>query len=1149
MSGENVSLNKTEYAYLDLLEKKLDSKQKAVCCREGNTIVAAGAGSGKTQVLATRFAWLVMSMGIRAPQILTLTFTKKAAGEMYERIYRTLLFFAQNPKTPALEKKRAQTALDEFSDTHIQTLDSYCNSVVKQAANRYGIRPDFTAGGSDSFEDIKKLALPFVLSNRQRLCVQQFAQAGRLEDFAYNILATAVSEYTTLADPPDYFSSKLEEQKKVLIANWNGLICGSPDGELPENSRSLKAIISEIVPAYSMAAQASPGTMFINNTRELIEYLNSISLIEAESIIGIAAQISSIKKASDLLSKIRLPGGKVKPTVAEFKDYIRLLRDEFEIINSLCTYVLQLDDTADLYSLFDKFTALVNESKRMTGNLTFADISELALKILNEQEDIRLAEQAAYEKIMIDEFQDNNSKNKDLLFILNGGTVEGQKLFFVGDEKQSIYKFRGADVSVFNNLKFELGEEAFLQMNYNYRSANELLTIFNHIFGEHNLIFDNTTDKPFEAKYLVPAIQYDPVKQQEVPEEALNEKNRKKLSINLFDATDLDKDVFFNTKDQLAIYIAQEIMRYRTESEALHVPIPYSSFAVLDRGRTDRRYLIKWFNVFNIPYTLDMNTSIFSDGPINDIYNFIQLCVYPDDKISKAGYLASPFANLSEQSVEAILAGENPEQWTDENEKEKFRRAWDFYQTQRILTLSRPLTKTLEVLWNDCGYRYETMLSYRKSLYAEQFDMLFELARQTDQNDKGIAWFADQLSQIKDKEISTFGDDVEINIDELTYPIEKSDAVNIMTIHKSKGLQFEFVFVYGCTGVTKRTKDSLFYFDKENGLTIKPVDGSKNFFYLRQEQRAMQEELAEFRRLIYVAITRAQLTVQIVGSWKEAQTDSDTKEDSFHLIENMVRFYCSEDSKVARPFAFYKIEPVAREEMQDMLYNTNSLADEHTKLEEAREMYKSTEPAIKYEWPESNRKTPSSLEKDYIAREAQDGDTGSRLDGAEDILEGVNFTAADFGTLVHAFLEAQANGTPCDKYKPQAKLLKNLPDNQDILNQMLDSCRTLCEWFTQSDLGKALEQCKAAGRFYRAEWAFRMYLDGSIFTGSIDLIFENPDGTYTIVDYKSDKEIDAEKYRGQQECYRKAASRMLRMTEDKIECWLYFLKHKQAVKL
>ena len=112
MSAQN--MNPNEYAYLDLLPKKLDSKQKAVCFRTGNTIVAAGAGSGKTQVLATRFAWLVMSMGIPAPKILTLTFTKKAAGEMYERIYKTLSFFAENPETPELEKRRSRIALEDF---------------------------------------------------------------------------------------------------------------------------------------------------------------------------------------------------------------------------------------------------------------------------------------------------------------------------------------------------------------------------------------------------------------------------------------------------------------------------------------------------------------------------------------------------------------------------------------------------------------------------------------------------------------------------------------------------------------------------------------------------------------------------------------------------------------------------------------------------------------------------------------------------------------------------------------------------------------------------------------------------------------------------------------------------------------------------
>ena len=91
------------YEYLDLLGKKLDDSQKKVCCHVGNAVVAAGAGSGKTQTLATRFAWLVMSQNISAEKILTLTFTKKAAGEMYERIYKILSEFANNPNCPPVE--------------------------------------------------------------------------------------------------------------------------------------------------------------------------------------------------------------------------------------------------------------------------------------------------------------------------------------------------------------------------------------------------------------------------------------------------------------------------------------------------------------------------------------------------------------------------------------------------------------------------------------------------------------------------------------------------------------------------------------------------------------------------------------------------------------------------------------------------------------------------------------------------------------------------------------------------------------------------------------------------------------------------------------------------------------------------------------
>ena len=201
--------------YLGLLKSfrgKLDDRQEKVCCSTGNTVVAAGAGSGKTQVLATRFAWLVMSKGIPASKILTLTFTKKAAGEMYERIYNTLSFFAENSETPRTERERAKKALETFGETHIQTLDSYCSALVRQAANRYGIRPDFTTG--DAEREIKDAALPFILKHRNNPAIQAFADAGRLQNFAENVLAAAINDYTSIADGDGFFS------KKYALFHW-----------------------------------------------------------------------------------------------------------------------------------------------------------------------------------------------------------------------------------------------------------------------------------------------------------------------------------------------------------------------------------------------------------------------------------------------------------------------------------------------------------------------------------------------------------------------------------------------------------------------------------------------------------------------------------------------------------------------------------------------------------------------------------------------------------------------------------------------------------------------------------------------------------------------------------------------------------------
>ena len=135
-------------------------------------------------------------------------------------------FFANNPETPELEKSRAKEALEDFSNVHIQTFDSYCKGIVSQASNSYGIRPDFSVGEGDSESDIKKQALPFVFENRNSAGIKTFASVGRYQDFADKILSSTIINNTSIITPSDFFVKKLELQKKEVIEAWNFLLLG-----------------------------------------------------------------------------------------------------------------------------------------------------------------------------------------------------------------------------------------------------------------------------------------------------------------------------------------------------------------------------------------------------------------------------------------------------------------------------------------------------------------------------------------------------------------------------------------------------------------------------------------------------------------------------------------------------------------------------------------------------------------------------------------------------------------------------------------------------------------------------------------------------------------------------------------------------------
>lgn len=1241
-----------QYKYLGILDKLLDDAQQNVCFETKNSVVAAGAGSGKTQVLATRFAWLVISKKVRASEILTLTFTNKAAAEMYQRIYRTLWEFANHKELTQndfakkgwsneriqkyneafkdlTEDKRqlAKKALEDFAEAHIQTLDSYCAGILRQCANRYGIRPDFTTGSSDGERQVKDSAFSFVVKNMENQALNSFYEPGKIQDFAENTFAAIINNYTSLATPKNFFKQNFEKQSALIEHEWKQLL-----SELKNRLDEINSVLE-----LSKFRDAPEKAAFVKEVRKLVSFKYQLDEISSLSQNDIISQNENCKKClqkiKEFFEQLKITG-KTKPAIKDVK--IPTEKDDLIIkAKSICAFISNAENTKELNRLLDIFLEQTNNAKRISGQLSFSDINALALKILLENPDIRNQERKNFSKIMIDEFQDNNQKNRDLLYLLSlkdgfyenepinlldgqnlhdliiergpDGKIindnrENEKLFFVGDEKQSIYKFRGAEVSVFNELS---KENLNLEMSYNYRSTPELIQSFNILFNDQNGIFNKgLSDKEFEAQYKNPALKNGMPELPELTEENVPAKFVM-LNKETFDKNDVK---LLPAKEQLAYYIAKEI-RTKIDNQNANdgEKLRLSDFAILDKSRTDRKLITKYLSLFNLTYQVDSIKDIFEDGIVSDFYNFFRICVYPSDLNAFTAYLTGPFAGLAENSAENVIAvlndityrTDSEEEFTfnpldknhdsklkeilDDYEFEKFLNARDFYETNKKEILQNQITQSISMLWHKTGYKYETLLNKRAELCSEQFDMIYELARQADSNGKSIAWFIDQLDNLKK---SLRNDDSDIDMSTINYPLERESAVQIMTIHKSKGLQFKHVFIYGCTDNRSKTENSTAFFDEEYGVSIKPEKGSINYFCLKQKEIAKEKEIAEFRRLLYVAITRAINSYYIVGVWTPAHSDA-----ALHLVENVI-YKNYPDCETAEPgktyftdgkaFSYTELEPVSyndvpkavKTELAELRTNIfekieSVLKDSKNEIEFYSEPVKRLQPS-KIELAHSGQTQPQEFSHEAAANlDAEDSFTEltqiikkyapeSTLDETEysstalseeekqTELGNSDFTSAAFGTLIHEYLCKMAEGISPENFEPAANRFKNVEAEKDI-QKIKEFCIKMCRNFAQTDFFADFCDAKNSGRFARSECAFKFYEDETIFTGSIDLLYVKADGKLVIIDYKTDQHIEPEIHFAQQSCYKKAAQ--IITGAETAECWLYYLRFNKPAKL
>jgi len=248
-----------------------EEQKKAAFCNE-NAVVAAGAGSGKTMVLANRYVWLLTEKGCKVDEILTLTFTKKAAAQMYKRIYSLVSEIAVTETGAKAE--RARRALDDFFHARIQTLDSYSASIVKQSAVRYGLSPDYKIDQERCFQIALDISYPYFIGNRHHPAIEMLYNNHRPRDIVHNIFANILFNYSKIDKSINYITD-VKTQFDILCLQWNDL-CKELIALLKETENLIfdnQAFLPDLVPImdnFSKQKTVIPQALCL---REYLDFL------------------------------------------------------------------------------------------------------------------------------------------------------------------------------------------------------------------------------------------------------------------------------------------------------------------------------------------------------------------------------------------------------------------------------------------------------------------------------------------------------------------------------------------------------------------------------------------------------------------------------------------------------------------------------------------------------------------------------------------------------------------------------------------------------------------------------------------------------------------------------------------------------------
>lgn len=1119
-----------------------EQQKKAVYTIDRNISVSAGAGSGKTRVLVERFVYILQDSAmhperepVNAADIMAITFTKKAAGEMKERIREAINIKINGKYDDAgnleqvPDKEQAEfwkQQLESLERAQINTMHSFCGRVLRENPVEAGIDPSFITLEDFDNED-------FIVNGIKRFL--------RLQ------LKNGDADLKLLVD--SYGMSSLEKQlvdvyphivgydfhKDVFAAYEESAV------KLEENCEKLKTALLDFV-AGKEGYFKKKGTVYdkivglekrlpdIFKTIDNRDYIEDgyASVIKGISSKNLTTYLNSIKKLANkidgaIFDKKALDGGYLKAWDTVLQAMVEYLEQE----------------------------------KLKQDMLNFDDLENMAIRLLKNNPQVCQKYMRKFKHIMVDEFQDTNDKQRQLVYLLCGGdadVLKGRKLFIVGDPKQSIYRFRNADVSVFLRVQNDISKtnkqlipydadlaqdvnEGNLEMGTNYRSSNMVLEACNAAFEK---LLGKKEDAGSGTVFFESL--------------AFGNKSKESTIIPELITIPFAKEESSQRRRFEADAVADKILQLHQDG------VKFGDMAVLVRVTTYNKFLADTFMAKGIPYQIVDAKGFYQQQEILDVLNLLNVLDNKHNSIQLAGVLRSPYFGLDDNTITKLfIEGGTDNLWDSlqsadwqlfsEVQGKRLKRAADALAYLRNTASFNSLSVLWEQLWQVLKLDVVLARQLHGANRLANVRKLEEMSQEYILKHGGV--LGDWLSYVKRKRAMDV-DDRAVNL-----PLE--DAVQIMTIHKSKGLEFNTVFVPFLDRTAKSDISIIKYIPSkffrrvteegkepmlESGLGIKiPYNGdlvdTGILTKLRQTDKALEQE--ELLRLLYVAMTRAEERLFLVSALEDKKLDPES------ISTGLERKELVEKSWVEQLLSLFGGKKDGDEQGAIKVVAQNERSGARRELGIAKmiavddALAAAIAPLVNSKSSGRRHFTASNLQeylhcpRSYYYEQI----LGLPMEEQESSGLGQNLPANITGLIVHTALE---------KYTNDADAAFNGAVNEHVYGQKAVKAKELFYSYIASPLYKELAACRERER----ELEFALYEDsGLVLHGVIDSLGKNQDGTWSIIDYKTGRAPEPDEvplgYVYQLAIYKEAAEKLFGYAVK--ECSLHYLQNLSEFKM